>query len=115
MPTTANKRLTRARNHKGMVTTKEYREWMEEAQWLIKSAAVKGGWKIAAEKPVSVNIFYYCFNRKRDVDNVIKPVMDAASGIIYEDDRWVYSVEVERVLNEKRKEEYIDVVFSFML
>lgn len=41
-------------------------------------------------------------DRKGDLDNIIKAILDAAQGIVFPDDRWVDFIIVHRVLIEPR-------------
>jgi Holliday junction resolvase RusA-like endonuclease len=59
----------------------------------IRDAAVALVPKPTKSRRVDVEIWYRAENVSRgDVDNVIKPVLDALNGIVYEDDRQVRSV-----------------------
>jgi Holliday junction resolvase RusA-like endonuclease len=38
---------------------------------------------------------------KPDADNVLKAVLDALNGLAYDDDRYIYKLEIERVYSEE--------------
>lgn len=51
----------------------------------------------AAEHPVEVTIFFFSDTEiGRDLDNVIKPILDALSGCVYIDDRQVEKLVIQR-------------------
>lgn len=72
---------------KGRVRSTEYRRWSEAARWTIAAYRPRL-WtdavvvEIEAEKP----------KRSRDIDNIVKPALDALTGLAYRDDRQVVDV-----------------------
>ncbi len=42
-------------------------------------------------------IWFQAMRRSGDVDNIIKPISDALSGVVYPDDKWVAKCASERV------------------
>lgn len=77
---------TRNVSGKGRVKTKEYKAWREQAEWLLRVRHKK--------ERLSTNKGYSCRivasrpdRRRRDIDNFIKPVVDAlvASGVVPDD------------------------------
>ncbi len=49
------------------------------------------------DRPVSVSIFYFpSAPMQGDVDNIIKPILDALVGVAYPNDRHVERVEVQK-------------------
>jgi crossover junction endodeoxyribonuclease RusA len=76
------------------------RQWLEEALWLLKQA--RGG-RPTIQGEVAVRIVAYPpDHRKRDLDNLLKPILDALtkSGII-EDDYQVADLHMTRRASEK--------------
>lgn len=73
--------ITRGRKR---VKAPEYRKWLEDAGYMF-SRMVSLPPKVSLEVTVAANV-----NRKRDLDNLLKPAMDSLqkSGVI-PDDRWV--------------------------
>jgi Holliday junction resolvase RusA-like endonuclease len=69
---------------KGRVKTKAYKDWRHTAEWMLKAKRQK----IGANKSYSCRISATRPDkRRRDIDNFIKPVVDAlvASGIVPDD------------------------------
>jgi Holliday junction resolvase RusA-like endonuclease len=55
-------------------------------------------------EPLAVRILVSCRNgpdHHRDLDNILKALLDAANGIVYEDDRWVDVVSISREVGEE--------------
>ncbi|GHD19069.1 hypothetical protein GCM10016234_30280 [Tianweitania populi] len=49
------------------------------------------------DRPLAVSLFYFCpAPMEGDIDNIIKPVMDALIGIVYPDDSVVELVAVQK-------------------
>jgi len=71
--------------------TKKYRDAKEALAWEMRSQ-----WKKQPlQGDVAVNIIeYFGDNRRRDIDAYLKVVLDAASGILYEDDSQVTELNV---------------------
>lgn len=67
--------------------TAEGRSLKEAYQWQAKSQ-----WKKpSTTKPVALTLFiYYGDNRKHDIDNNNKLVLDALTGIVYKDDGQIF-------------------------
>ena len=56
-----------------------------------------GDWEWLDDRAVAVTIFYFlAAAMEGDIDNIIKPILDAMAGIVYRDDRVV-----ERVLAQR--------------
>ena len=47
--------------------------------------------------PLAVEIYIHPANHRRDIDNELKALLDAAQGIVFEDDRWVDEVTIQRI------------------
>lgn len=50
----------------------------------------------ATSEPVQVIITHYCVTQISDLDNIIKPIVDAMNSIVYVDDRQVTDLTVKR-------------------
>jgi crossover junction endodeoxyribonuclease RusA len=76
------------------------RQWLEEALWLLTKARDTRP-TIQGEVAVSITV-YPPDRRKRDLDNLLKPILDALakSGVI-EDDYQVAGLHIERFCPEK--------------
>jgi crossover junction endodeoxyribonuclease RusA len=76
---------------KGRVRTKQYRRWREDAGWSIRAARVP---KVAGR--VAIRIHAGLPGRKRDLDNLVKPILDALTSFgVIEDDCLANRIAVE--------------------
>lgn len=58
--------------------------------------------KICYDKPVSLYIEFGLTNkRKNDVDNLLKPLLDALNKIIYKDDSLIFDLHVRKFIQER--------------
>jgi len=74
---------------------RRYRRWIKTV-----SSAAQARWPVGkkpATSTVTVNITNYYTLSPPDVDNIIKPLLDALNGIVYIDDQQVYKVISEKV------------------
>jgi len=77
--------------------SEEGRAWKDELAWSFKS-------RKPSKKDFIVEIFLeFGDNRKRDIDNGLKLILDALSGIIWEDDKQVREVHLYREYKKKHK------------
>lgn len=101
--------------HVVMYDPKKSRDWKGSAQYLMAQAAREGGWE-SADKPVQVQIvaLFPCpksDHRKRtprparwhtkrggDVDNIAKAVLDAGTGVLWNDDAQVVDLRVGKMI-----------------
>ena len=92
---------------KGRVRTAEYRRWREDAGWMIKAARLP---KITGRVAISIRAGLPA--RRRDLDNLTKPLLDALTSFgVIEDDglahritsEWSAGVESGRVNVEIRQ------------
>ena len=81
-----------------VLKSREYRVWLDGAATVIQLKA-KGG---IIEGPWKVFLDFYGMDRRRDVDNAIKPVLDAlvAAGVV-SDDRWCDFIAASREDSER--------------
>ena len=70
--------------NRGRVKTEEYRAWLTEAGWMLKSQRA-----LCIRGSVGLTVFAGLPERPRDLDNLLKPICDLlqANGIIENDDR----------------------------
>lgn len=74
---------------RGGWTDREITEWQEAIGWEAKARFTGDPW----EGEVHMTVFFYLpDNRKRDLDNLLKPLLDALNGIVYLDDKQVTSI-----------------------
>ena len=85
LPPTANNIYTNRRGGQGRIKTREYLEWRVAAAKTLAEFFQP----FRPKTPIQLEA-YLCITRQRDVDNCMKPLIDAVkeAGII-RDDRWV--------------------------
>ena len=75
----------------------EYISSQEALQLALRQQMREHGYKmLPGQTPVEVNIFISPANHRRDLDNEAKAILDAMSGIVFPDDRWVDKLWVSR-------------------
>jgi crossover junction endodeoxyribonuclease RusA len=80
-------------------SAKSREAWKEEIREVIDSTIDPSGW--ATQSPVSVTIYYFPGGPMiGDIDNIVKPILDALMPRIYTDD-----AQVQRVLVQKFESE----------
>lgn len=76
--------------------TPEGKALKEAYQWEAQAQAAKAGFKpLAGDLAVSIR-FFLCTHRKRDLDNMNKLVLDALTGIAWEDDSQIADLRLTR-------------------
>ncbi len=85
--------------------SKKHRDWKETvAQAASKQWASEVRTEILpTSQPIEVIITNYFTELPRDVDNVIKPILDSLKGIVYNDDKQVYKVTSQKFDLKVRK------------
>lgn len=69
--------------------TASARKYKEEIEEMTRSWCFRNHFKKIEDKKVIVNIWlYYPDKRKRDAHNMLKILMDALEGHVFEDDKW---------------------------
>jgi Holliday junction resolvase RusA-like endonuclease len=51
---------------------------------------------VLATDPVALSLLYFYDEKMLDLDNVLKPIQDALSGVLYEDDSLITDVDLRR-------------------
>lgn len=84
------------------VPSKQTKDWMRTAQAIIALAVCASGWKFSLAPKLVMRIWvFWPDKRRRDMNNLHKPLCDAPEGIVYHDDKCVlvwdmdYSVDKE--------------------
>ena len=104
LPPSAN-RLWRCVNGR-VLKAREYREWRKGAVLALMLQA-KGR---IVEGPFAVYIVVYGMTRRRDIDNVAKPTLDAlAKAGVVSDDRWCDCLSIQRGDPKARRSVTINV------
>lgn len=104
-PIIVNRKHVIARNR--LILSKEYRDTKEAMQWEIKSQ-YQGD---PVTEAVALNImFYYGDKRKRDIDAYLKILLDAMSGIVYEDDALITEMHCFKEVDVEKPRTVIQVL-----
>lgn len=72
--------------------TKEMYQWQAKTQW-------RGNKCLTGPLELVVRL-YFSDNRRRDIDNYHKLSLDALSGIVYEDDKQIQKMTVEKFVDK---------------
>jgi len=89
------------KNHKGMHLGKAAQDFKTEAGFLLVRARPVG-WPLGERYSLRL----YCFppdKRKRDLDNILKGIMDAGNKIVYGDDEQIDQLSVARYQVDKAR------------
>lgn len=79
-----------------MYMTAEGKSLKAAYQWEAKAQAAREGFKpLKGELEVSIR-FYFCTQRRRDLDNMNKLVLDALTGIAWKDDSQIARLHLYR-------------------
>tara|TARA_R100000655_G_scaffold72899_4_gene111400 strand:+ start:4363 stop:4737 length:375 start_codon:yes stop_codon:yes gene_type:complete len=87
-----------------LVTSREYRRWQDDAMMALLKQGRTGGGLIDFEEGTLVDVSLTVHresNRRQDIDNRTKAVLDIISGIVYADDAQIAALHVYR--GEKRQ------------
>lgn len=90
-------RMTR----RGMWVKPEAMEYLDSKAELARQLALQmaplGG--LLGRSPLGVEILFCCADgfHHKDLDNMVKAVLDAANKIVYADDRWIDSIIANRI------------------
>lgn len=68
-------------------------EWQ---QFVAEEAAKTWERSPIADKNLQCTLIYLCGDAPVDVDNIVKPILDALKGLVYEDDILITDVEARR-------------------
>jgi hypothetical protein len=73
------------------------RERLQAWKEFVKSKAIeKWNSPLISNRYLHVSIVYLCDDSPPDVDNIVKPILDALVGLVYEDDEQIADVESHR-------------------
>ena len=76
--------------------TKKGKIYESEIKRIVNRTMIDNNWEII-EKPVILGVTLYFDNkRKNDIDNMIKPIMDSLSDVLYKDDRQVFELNIRK-------------------
>ena len=80
----------------GTYYPKAYQEWLSAAKVLLRQACVKQNGGRLMEGDVTVVVAFTGARANADIDNLCKSVLDAAQGMVFEDDRQVVRLEAQK-------------------
>lgn len=86
------------RYNKNFSLTDEYRIFKYLLGEAAKKAARKARHTIYPKESILYCSIWFSFNREKDIDSIVKPVLDSLQGIIYENDK-----SIKRLFIEKHK------------
>ena len=77
----------------------EYLASKQSLGWQMRAQMARHGWAMLPKMPLAATIFFIEARglHRRDLDNEVKAVLDAATGIVYADDRWIDALVTRRV------------------
>ena len=112
LPPTANNLFRAGRHGRGRYKTRQYRDWLTETE----ARFLLAGRNLSAGKPWSLCVSVRGLKRTRDLDNCLKPFVDALvrTGLV-PDDRWLDRIVMVREIGPtgapKDDEESVSVIF----
>lgn len=75
----------------------EYLAELERLGWALRGQMEHNRWARLPERtPLTVTIRFDHINRRADLDNLAKAVLDACNKIVWPDDRWIDALTVSR-------------------
>ena len=88
-------RMTQRSKHVN-AQAQQYLASKDELRLQLKSWMQHWGYERLGREPLRVEITFGGVNHRQDLDNLVKAVLDACNGIVWEDDRWVDVIEARR-------------------
>jgi len=86
--------------HRGHITymTPEGKRYKELCQWIVKSVMHKKPTQDSVKVLVE---FYFKDNKKRDLDNFLKIILDSCSGLFWVDDSQIVELTLRKFIDKK--------------
>ncbi len=100
----AYKRAKMRSGKPGMYMSQKAREYKEELAWSAKLASKKYNWKLFKEKRFFYVDLYFTFKSKKrfvDPNNTHKITLDALEGILFENDKWALTRDMNAEFGNK--------------
>lgn len=72
--------------------------WQRKVRSAVSSVHIPGAQPLASE--VAVRLLHFCYSPGPDLDNILKPTLDALIGIAYVDDAQIMDIEARRFVFE---------------
>jgi hypothetical protein len=73
---------------------KRYRKWIQDVRIAAQKQWPPGNKPIGSKVEATISV--YCTEAPPDIDNIIKPILDALCKLVYNDDQQVYRVTSQR-------------------
>jgi len=90
--------------HPRTLLSREARAYREQCGWAARSQVKK-----MLSGPVSVRALFYFPNRRGDLDNRVKQLLDALNGIVFSDDSKVEHLECTRLIDKENPRVELEV------
>lgn len=90
-----------------MLLQKKYRDTKEAIAWEIRSEWT--GEPLVGDVALNI-LIYFGNNRKNDIDNCLKCILDAAEGVLFEDDSQVTELHVFKEYDKENPRVEISVI-----
>ncbi len=91
-----------------------YLESQERTGWTLKQRMLERGWEMLPKRtPLGVRALFQVDRRVhcQDLDNILKALIDAAQGVVFQNDMWIDSIATDR---KKSKECRVVVEFRVL-
>jgi Holliday junction resolvase RusA-like endonuclease len=99
---------------KGVYTPKQTKEYETEIAWHVKACMLKNGLYSPMNGLIGADIkFILKNNRKIDIDNCVKAVLDACNGLAYNDDSQIVFMRAYKLYNPHDEEGISIEIFDF--
>ena len=88
----------------GMYMTQKAKQFKEELAWSAKMASKKYNWKFFKENRFFYVDLYFTFKSKKrfvDPNNTHKVTLDALEGILFENDKWALTRDMDAKFGDK--------------
>ncbi len=79
-----------------------YQDWLKGASTLLRNAAVEQNGGRLIHSPVRVVLMFYGAHGSSDIDNLVKSVLDASQGQVFDNDRQVVELEAHKIASKDR-------------
>jgi crossover junction endodeoxyribonuclease RusA len=94
--------------HKGngrRYRSKAYKQFLSEVFWIVRGEGVE-----LVEGDIAITLHVYRKMKRGDLDNRIKPTLDALNGVVYNDDKQI--VEIHAYRHDDKNNPRVEVVIE---
>ena len=89
-----------------------YEDWLNGARMLIRNATVEQNGGRLIHGPLSVQLTFYGAHGSSDLDNLVKSVLDASNGQVFDDDKQVTHLIASKVEAKTRSLRLTEIEFT---